>query len=378
MPIGPFRRSDPIRVQPFYGFRNGERLFLNARALRSAEARFEKRSFLRDVATMAGQYMSREVAGLSVELEYTLADGSTAREEVVTDVEGYALFDVELAGDAPLSSEARWEKARLRWRRESGELGEAVAYILVPGTETELGLISDIDDTIVETGITGSIRMIARNWKRVMRQMPSERVVVPGASEFYSALGGDPEMSDIDEDTVQTIEPRARERPVFYVSSSPWNLFSYLVTFKRSRGLPLGPVALRDWGFNRKTLGSEGHGSHKQNAIERILATFPHMKFALLGDDTQKDLVAFGKIVAAHPDRIAAVFIRKIAEEPLNPDEEVAKAKIEQLGVPFWTGSDYREAKAFLSGAGLELKGAVKSLVRAASEGDDVAHAAQG
>ena len=374
MPIGPFRSRDPIRVQPFYGYRNAERLYLNARALRSAEARFEKRSFLSDVATMAGQYMSREVAGLAVELEYPLKDGSLARSEVVTDAEGYAQFEVELEGEAPVLADSRWEEAIVRWKRESGEVAQATAHILAPGSETEFGLISDIDDTILETGITGSFRMIARNWKRVMRQMPSERVVVPGASEFYTALGGDPDEAG-DEPEGTAIRPRARARPVFYVSSSPWNLFSYLVTFKRSRGLPLGPVALRDWGLNRKTLGSEGHGSHKRAAIERILETFPHMQFALLGDDTQKDLVAFGGVAGDHPGRIAAVFIRKISEEPLNEDELAAKAAIEKAGVPFWTGSDYREAKEFLRSAGLELKGEMKTLVRTASEGDKDAEA---
>ena len=88
MPIGPFRRRAPVRVQPFYGYRNSERLFLNARALRASQARFEKRSFVRDVATMAGQYLSREVAGLTVELEYALDDGRVVKEEVVTGPEG--------------------------------------------------------------------------------------------------------------------------------------------------------------------------------------------------------------------------------------------------------------------------------------------------
>ena len=370
MPIGPFRRRDPIRVQPFYGFRNAERLTLNARALRSQLASFEKRSFLRDVATMAGQYMSREVAGLKVELEYELTEGSRVTAQVISDIEGYAQFDVALPDGAAMPEEVCWDKATVRWISEEGEEHQAIAYILVPGMKTELGLISDIDDTIMETGITGSFRMIARNWKRVLRQMPSERVVVPGAAEFYEALGGSAEADQSAADTGTAIEPRARKRPVFYVSSSPWNLFSYLVTFKRSRGIPLGPVALRDWGFNRKTLGSEGHGSHKRDAIESILAAFPHMKFALIGDDTQKDLVAFGAIARDHPDRIAAVFIRRISEEPLNADENAAQAAIEAVDVPFWNGKDYLEAKEFLQSAGLELDASGEKLLRTAAEDD--------
>ena len=75
MPIGPFKSDAPVRVQPFYGFRNAERLFLNARALRSEPSTFENRSVLGNIATMARQYLSHEVEGLTVELEYTLEDG---------------------------------------------------------------------------------------------------------------------------------------------------------------------------------------------------------------------------------------------------------------------------------------------------------------
>jgi hypothetical protein len=209
--------------------------------------------------------------------------------------------------------------------------------------------------------------MIARNWKRVMATMPSERIVVPHARDFYAAIGGNPAGSREPGRAIGALEPEARVRPVFYVSSSPWNLFSYLVTFKRERNLPLGPIMLRDWGFNRRTLGKDGHGSHKEEAIERILVTFPHLRFALIGDDTQKDLIAFGKIAAAFPGRIAAVFIRMVSGEPLGEEALQAKETIERSGVPFWTGGDYRAAKAFLRSAGLELEGGVKPLVRTAT-----------
>ncbi len=375
MPLGLFSRSPslPVRVEPFFGYRNEARLFLNARAIRSAEPVFTKRSFWRDFATMVGQYLSKEVPDLPVELHYPLDDGRKVHSKVVTGPEGYARFEVDIAPDAPRPERTRWEKASVRWRCEEGTICEAPAYILTPGTQTQTGVISDIDDTILETGITGNLRMIARNWKRVMATMPSERIVVPGARSFYAAIGGkDTRPSDTNDasQAIDALEPQARVRPVFYVSSSPWNLFSYLVTFKRERNLPLGPIMLRDWGFNRKTLGKEGHGSHKMRSIENILAAFPHLRFALIGDDSQKDLAAFGAIAQAHPGRIAAVFIREVSGEPLNDEELHARDIIEKAGVPLWTGSDYTAAKAFLRSAGLELEGGVKKLVQTASKGE--------
>ncbi|MFU7527018.1 phosphatase domain-containing protein [Qipengyuania sp. ASV99] len=369
MPVGPLSRRGPIRVQPFFGFRNSGRLYLNARAIRSREPVFEKRSFWRDFATMVGQYLSKEVPGLPVELEYRLPDGRVLRQKSQTGPEGYVRFDLALSPQCPQPDRTRWERAIVRWHTREGGDGEAAAYILTPGTQTQNGVISDIDDTILETGITGNLRAIARNWKRVMAQMPSERILVPGASAFYAAIGGNPAGSREPGAAIDALTPEARVRPVFYVSSSPWNLFSYLVTFKRERGLPLGPVLLRDWGFNRRTLGKEGHGSHKREAIERILVTFPHLRFALIGDDTQKDLIAFAGIAAAFPGRIAAVFIRSVTGQPLSDEALHAREMIGKAGVPFWSGSDYRAAESFLASAGLDCAGGVERLVRTTSQG---------
>lgn len=383
MPFGPLFRRDPIRVQPFFGFRTADRLFLTARAIRSREPVFEKRSFWRDFATMVALYTSKEVADFEVELEFRYPDGRTLAQSAKTGPEGYVRFELPLDPHAPPGARTRWEKALIRWTGALGEAEEAPAYILTPGTQTSLGVISDVDDTILETGITGSLRAIARNWKRVMAQMPSERIIVPGATSFFSAIGGGPgsdrtgsergNESDGERAFASPIDPEtpeARVRPIFYVSSSPWNLFSYLVAFQRERGLPLGPVMLRDWGFNRRTLGKEGHGSHKRETIRRILTTFPALKFALIGDDTQKDLAAFGSIAAEFPGRIAAVFIRSVTGEPFTDEELHARDIIETAGVPFWTGSDYGEAKAFLRGAGLDIEGGVKRLVRQATKRD--------
>ncbi|MHA7820703.1 MAG: phosphatase domain-containing protein [Erythrobacter sp.] len=375
MPFGPFSRRDPVRVQPFYGYRNAERLTLSVRAIQAREPVFKQGSFWRGFATMVEQYLSHEVAGVTVELEYPLPNGETLTERAVSDAEGFARFDLALPNQADQPLRTRWEQVRLVWsidENEEGEIrkGETHAWILTPGTQTRNGVISDIDDTILETGITGNVRKIARNWKRVLAQMPSERTVVPGATAFYAAIGGNPHGSEEEARPRGELVPEARVRPVFYVSSSPWNLFSYLVTFKRERGLPLGPVMLRDWGFNRKTLGSKSHGSHKVAAIEDILSTFPHLRFALIGDDTQKDLVAFGGIAAKSPDRIAAIFIRSVSGEPHTAEEERALALIRKAGVPFWTGNDYEKAADFLNGAGLDFEGGVEKLVRTASEGD--------
>ncbi|MBO9511845.1 phosphatase domain-containing protein [Erythrobacter sp. A6_0] len=375
MPIAPFR-APPIRIQPYFGFRNRDRLTISCRALRSgkrdASARFRASGRWQAFRTMISQFASREVADVTVELELRHADGRSHRHSALTDDEGYAQFDIALDPPADLSETTVWEVVTFHWDNREG--GQAVdGHVLVPGRDAALGVISDIDDTVIETGITGNLRAIARNWRRVLMQMPDERLLVPQADVFYTALGGGAVLMEGDGSAGERLP--ATHHPFFYVSSSPWNLFSYLVAFMKSRKLPLGPLMLRDWGLNRETFGSGSHGAHKTEAIHRIIETYPDMRFALIGDDTQGDLVAFAKVVADHPGRIRAVFIRR-AGDPFTPEEREAKATIESANVPLWLGDDYETGHQFLGSIGLSQDGEAEEIVRMVDrtgKGDTVA-----
>lgn len=338
----------PIRVQPYFGYRNEGCLRLTARALRCSAPQFTGKGRWQAFRTMMGQFLSREVAGLRVQLEVAGKAGSEWFEGV-TDAEGFVQFDVPLTTPCPLPAQTAWEVAVLHWQDRYGAHC-ADAFVLAPGAEARLAVISDIDDTIIETGITGGIRSLARNWRRVLAELPEERLLVPGADAFYTALGGGALLPE--GEAHLGVRQAAARNPVFYISSSPWNLFSYLVAFQRGRGLPLGPLALRDWDFNRATLGSGGHGPHKEAAIAQLFDFYPALHFALAGDDTQADLLAFAATVRRYGSRVKAVFVRQ-AGEPLSPEEEQAAADIRAAGVPLWLGQDYSSTAAFLAETGL-------------------------
>ncbi|MXO86919.1 DUF2183 domain-containing protein [Altererythrobacter aurantiacus] len=354
-----FLFSHPVRIQPYFGYRNRERLRISVRALRQKRREFNASGKWQAMRTMLSQFASKEAMEVSVALEIEHG-GETTLHDGVTDKEGFVHFDVALEPAAELPERTSWESVVIRWSNSDGEQ-EATGQVLVPGRHAGLGVISDIDDTIIETGITGNWRDVARNWRRVLAQMPDERLLVPGADIFYQAMGGGEVLPAGSAHAGE--RHRATANPFFYVSSSPWNLFSYLVAFQKGRGLPLGPIALRDWGFNRETLGKASHGAHKLAAMDTILGTYPEMQFALMGDDTQGDLVAFGKMVESHPGRIRAVLIRQ-AGEAMSSEELAAKATIEAARVPLWLGSDYSTGAAFLEEIGLRGESAAEELAK--------------
>ena len=356
----PFLPTALVRIQPYFGYRNGERLFITARALRSRTGSFARSGKWRAMRTMMGQFASHEVEGLPVELEIAPPGGESRRHQGITDKEGFVHFDIRLDGHWPYAEHPEWETVSFHW--SNGEGDHCLdGHVLAPGTATGLGFISDIDDTIIETGITGDFRAVMRNWRRVLMEMPEERVLVPGADVFYNALGGGEDFRAAKGHAGD--HQRASLRPFFYVSSSPWNLFSYLVTYMRDRGLPLGPIMLRDWGLNRETFGSASHGAHKRAAIDGILATYPEMKFALIGDDSQGDLTAFADIATANPGRVRAVFIRKVGEA-MSPEELAAEKALKAAEIPLWMGEGYETGRKFLAAIGLLEDGEAGRIVR--------------
>lgn len=358
MPLIPSR---DIRVQPYFGFRNASRMILDARVLRGAPPAFDLSGGWRTFRTMLRLYNSHEVGGHPVTLEVEAPDGTRQTHEAISDSEGFCHFEIDLAPDWPLPGEGRWEAVNFRWRDERGDHC-VVGHVLAPGAGDRQAVISDVDDTIIETGVTGGVRSVLRNWRRLFATAPEAREPVSGAELFYEALGGG--IDEQGEDAGETMP--ASRRPFFYVSSSPWNLYPYLVAYMRSRGMPIGPLRLRDWGLDRSTFGKSSHGSHKTDAIHTILSLYPERRFALVGDDSQGDLTAYAQVLEQHPAQVSAIFIRKVGE-PFSAEEAAARKAIEDAGVPLYIGQSWDEGSAFLSASGLGDSDAAKRVVEASA-----------
>src|SRR5690606_26713097 len=154
------------------------------------------------------------------------------------------------------------------------------------------GLVSDDDDTIVETGLTRGIEFVRGTLLTPVR----ERTPLPGAAALYRALA---EPAD------------GPPRPVFYVSTSPWNLHEMLLEFISLRRFPLGPLLLTDWGPSRSGLFRIGAQEHKGGLVRRMLAEHPQLGLVLVGDRGQLDPEIYAGLAREYPDRIRAVYIRR-------------------------------------------------------------------
>ncbi len=100
---------------------------------------------------------------------------------------------------------------------------------------------------------------------------------------------------------------------MFYVSSSPWNLYDVIAEFLEAQGIPAGPLLLRDWDLGPSLLRN---AAYKSGVIREILATYPSLPFILIGDSAQEDPEIYADVVGTHPGRILAVYIRNVRQHP--------------------------------------------------------------
>jgi len=227
-----------------------------------------------------GQFVTEELP--DVPLRVTVGD---AVAHVATDREGY--FRAELA---PPHLGSPWERGAVELAggyRGLLDRHETEVDVLVPGPDARFGVISDVDDTIIETGVQRVGEMLLQTFAgSALTRTPFD-----GAPELYRDLA-------------------AGRNPFFYVSSSPWNLHSFLTGFLRHRDFPIGPLLLRD------LIGTKEGRARKHERIEEVLALHPGLQFVLIGDSGEHDPQVYADIVREHPGRILAVYIREVRLDP--------------------------------------------------------------
>ena len=235
--------------------------------------------------------------------------GGTER-EVVADDEGFVHEWIDLP--FPLPTATPWQPVALRLLSplQPGHPDvTATAEVRVLTGAPSFGVISDLDDTVIQSNITSFLSAV----RTMMLGNARTRLPFPGVAAFYQALerGGD----------------GARLNPIFYVSSSPWNIHDIIADFMDFQRIPRGPITLRDWDVVLSALTSSRLGNFKEPAIRDILDTYPALPFMLIGDNSQRDPEIYRAILDRYPGRILAIYIRNVDANPERSSAVQALAK---------------------------------------------------
>ena len=100
--------------------------------------------------------------------------------------------------------------------------------------------------------------------------------------------------------------------PVIYLSTGAWNVAPTLTRFLSRNLYPAGPLLLTDWGPTHDRWFRSGR-AHKEENLRRLADEFPHVRWLLIGDDGQHDEELYARFAAEHPERVAAVAIRRLS-----------------------------------------------------------------
>lgn len=296
-------KKDPLQVIVFQSYGTASHLYVRGRALEDESIDLEGKHPIKLLINAYKRFETDEVAHATLLLK--LPNGQIF--ETLTDDEGYFLVDEKVDGLGALANEEGWLSFEVAYKDftttrliqlENRFPGKMLIPCVQEGKttrEVSFGVVSDIDDTILHTGLVSTLK-----WRVIYNTFfkpASKRTPLEGAAEFYHLL--------------HRGKTGAEANPIFYVSHSPWNLYRYLEFFLKKNDFPKGPILLRDFQVFLKRKKTK-EKPQKQQEILNILKTYPQLKFILIGDSGEHDPDIYLEIAQLYPDRILAIYLRSV------------------------------------------------------------------
>ena len=271
---------------------------------------------------------------VGVEVELTIGTHSTTE---VTDAHGFANFELAVP------------KLRIGWHDaiavttpiEDGESATGTGRVIKPSPKAPYAVISDIDDTILLSGLTEGITMVTR----ALLRDANHRTSIPGMASLYRGMA---------RGVAGPSGGRKPEPPFFYVSTGSWSFYPLLQQFIQLRAFPQGPMFLTDWGPTERYLRRSG-AEHKRTAIRRLLESYPDTEFVLIGDSGQRDALTYEEMAKEFPGRARLILIRQVGDDDDERNVEIAKRakKLRKKGVPLYLVANAAEAAEIVHEMGM-------------------------
>jgi phosphatidate phosphatase APP1 len=233
-------------------------------------------------------------------------DGVVAR--ATCNAGGYFAIDLPAPQDAP------WYAGRHRATVRLADMGPTAratmphsndtvtVEVFVPGAHATLAIVSDLDDTAMDTNTVHTFAAI----RTVMFRSARRRTPVPGVADLYAALRDGPDGTALN--------------PIYYISSGAWNLYDIVLDYLNTHALPDGAILLNDWGSRARAFHPVGH-AHKGEHATALLSRMPQLPFLLIGDDVQEDPELYAEVAQRHPGRVPAIWIRAVRNDPARLQE---------------------------------------------------------
>ena len=302
--IGRAVSRDPIQVVGYRSYGSADRSLVLGRVLQDEGVRAPEptQSRWRNLIASLRRIDSDPLPFARVRARISHPEAKT--HEIIADDEGFLRH--WLGNPVPAGAPG-WQTVSLELAdAPNGATIGATAKILTPAPTATFGVVSDMDDTVVQSEVTNFLRAA----RMVLLENALTRLPFPGVAAFYRAL--------------ERGATGAEANPIFYVSSSPWNLYDVIDGFLEAQGIPTGPLLLRDWDLGRLT---ERHARHKGTVIREIFDTYPELPFVLVGDSGQEDPEIYTNLVRENPGRIKAVYIRNVTPNVERTDRIQALAR---------------------------------------------------
>jgi phosphatidate phosphatase APP1 len=288
--IGSAMDDDPFEILCYRGYGNGVQAHVYGRVVRriGATASSDTDTIVTNLLNTYRRADADPVAMAQLGIEF-----ASAKSAIAADAQGY--FGGWLKS-APPDNTSEWHDYRAEMKLVSGGKDPVTGSgeIMIPPKSARLAVISDIDDTVIQSRVSNFIQAA----RTIMLGNARTRLPFHGVAAFYRALRGGVTGEE--------------NNPVFYVSSSPWNIYDVIAEFMQLQNIPKGPLLLRDWDLSLSSLKSDRHFEHKGVAIRNVLQLYPDLKFVLIGDTSQHDPEIYRRIVAEFPSRIMAIYIRDV------------------------------------------------------------------
>jgi phosphatidate phosphatase APP1 len=268
------RRAWQPRIEGYAGYGTGPWVRVIARVLLTPcdphpKAPHDRRGWRSYLAVPApGEVVRIEVAGAHVVL---LADRA-----------GYV--------DARIDLPTPLDPGRHPVRLTASDGSHTDTEVFVVGRDVTFGVVSDIDDTVMDTRLP---RPFIAAWNTFVLH-PRARHAVPGMADFYARL-----------------RERHPDAPFVYLSTGAWNTATTLRRFLDVHGFPQGPLLLTDWGPTNSGWFRSG-AAHKRAQLDRLVGELPSVRWLLVGDDGQHDPQIYARTAERHPRHVEAIAIRQL------------------------------------------------------------------